>query len=54
MTDFMTVTKLSTVVYPTTFTSVYVSTDIIDNVRLAISSFRNNNPDFYMHPDQDH
>lgn len=32
MTDFMTVTQVSTVVQPTTITSVYVSTQVIDNV----------------------
>ena len=34
MTDFMTVTQISTVVQPTTFVSVYVSTDIVDEVCL--------------------
>ena len=32
MTDFMTVTKLNTVVQPTTFTSIWVSTNVIDKV----------------------
>ena len=37
MTDFMTVTQVSTVVQPTTFTSVYVSTQVIDNVRVIVT-----------------
>lgn len=32
MTDFMTVTQVSTVVQPTTYTSVYVSAQVIDDV----------------------
>lgn len=32
-TDMVTVTQVSTLVQPTTFTSVYVSTDIVNNVR---------------------
>ena len=33
MTDFMTVTDFSTIVQPTTIVSVYVSTEIMDEVR---------------------
>lgn len=34
MTNYVTVTDVSTVVEPTTYTSVWVSTDIRDNVSL--------------------
>ncbi len=36
VTDRVVVTQLSTVVEPTTLTKVYVSTNIIDNVRMII------------------
>ena len=32
MTDFMTVTDFSTIIQPTTYTSIYVSTEIYDQV----------------------
>jgi hypothetical protein len=33
MTDMVTVTEVSTMIQPTTFTSVWVKTQVIDNVR---------------------
>jgi hypothetical protein len=38
-TDSVTMTEISTVVQPTTYTSIWVSTDIIDKVRLCDSDF---------------
>lgn len=36
MTDFVTMTELSTIIMPTTYTSVYISTDVIDNTLVSI------------------
>ena len=37
-TDFVTRTELSTIIQPTTYTSVYISTDIIDNVSFFLTN----------------